>query len=93
MVGPECDENIPDENELDVAPGIIRLGVVADLGWTVGKLIEKPDEFPLLGLGQPYEKCGGFGREDRFVCVTLRHVLDRWQVWINRFFCPRPFPS
>jgi len=56
MVGPECDEMIPHENELDVAPGMIRLGVVADLGWTVGKLIEKPDQFLLPGFGQPDEK-------------------------------------
>jgi hypothetical protein len=93
MVGPECDEKIADENELHIAPGIVRLGVVADLGWTVGKLIEKSNQFLLTGFGQSDEKGSGFGREDRFVCATIRHVQGRWQVWTNRFFYLRPFPS
>lgn len=65
MVGPECDEKIPDENELYLAPGVIRLGVIADLGWIVGKLIEKPDQFLLPDFGESCEKPGGFGGENR----------------------------
>ena len=68
MVGPECDEQIPDENELHLAPGVIRLGVVADLGWNVGKLIESPINFRCRALENPMrnsaaleERTGSYG--------------------------------
>ena len=61
MVSPECDEQIPDEDELHLTFRIIRPGVVPDLGWIVGKLINKADQFPLTGLGYHHEERGGFG--------------------------------
>ena len=55
MVSPECDEEIPDENELHLSSGCIRLGVIPDLRRIVGKLIKKADQFPLMGLGGRHE--------------------------------------
>ena len=93
MVGPECDEKIPDENELHLAAGFVRLGIIPDLGWAVGQLMEKADQFPLPGFGQRDEKRGGFGRKNRFLWVPVSHDRGRWRVWKDGFSRPRPFPS
>jgi hypothetical protein len=34
--------------------------------------------FPLPGFGQTYEKRGGFGREDRFVCHSYLRAAAIW---------------
>jgi hypothetical protein len=47
VVCPECDEKIPDKQELDRAAGFIGLSVIPDLGWAFGKLIEKTDQLAL----------------------------------------------
>ena len=47
MVCPECDQKIPNEDELYLSSGFIWLGVVSDLGWIFGKLIKKPDQSPV----------------------------------------------
>ena len=93
MVSPECDEKIPDEDELHLSSGFIRLEVVANLGWIVRKLIKQANQFPLAGFGEGDEEGGGLGREDRLVWVTVSHDPDRRRVWIDRFSYRSPFPS
>ena len=51
VVRPECNKQVPDKDELNFSSGIIRLGVVPDLGWIFGKLIEEPDQFSLASFG------------------------------------------
>lgn len=50
MVSPECDEKIPEEDELHFSSGLIRLEVVSDLAWTIGKLIKAGQSISAGGL-------------------------------------------
>ncbi|MES2440200.1 MAG: hypothetical protein V4584_14115 [Verrucomicrobiota bacterium] len=67
VIGPECDEEIPEQKKLDLTPGVIRLGIISDLVGIVCELEKQADQPPLPGLRESYEKCRSFGRENRLV--------------------------